>query len=151
MPARRHEMEHDRSDELLSRGCQGVSQDHFGSLIFQMVQDLRLGSHFWLRSHFSENLVNPLLSCREMSSGHQAARTSAPAWNHDVRTRWGLVRTNYLRHASDNVQRSTQSRANFPGRFLYSREGVNAQRCTYKNISRRCRRDFSTRRRAAIE
>ena len=36
---------------------QGVSQDHFGSLIFQMVQELRLGSHFWLRSHFSENLV----------------------------------------------------------------------------------------------
>ena len=36
---------------------QGVSQDHFGSLIFQMVQELRLGSQFWLRSHFSENLV----------------------------------------------------------------------------------------------
>ena len=40
------------------RAGQGVSQDHFGSLIHHMVLEITLGSHFRLRSHFSENSVN---------------------------------------------------------------------------------------------
>ena len=40
------------------RAGQGVSQDHFfGSLIHHMVLEITLGSHFRLRSHFSENSV----------------------------------------------------------------------------------------------
>ena len=37
--------------------CQGVSQDHFGSLIHHIVLEIRLGSHFRLRSHFSDLFV----------------------------------------------------------------------------------------------
>ena len=33
----------------------GVTQDHFGSLIHHMVLEITLGSHFRLRSHFSES------------------------------------------------------------------------------------------------
>ena len=40
------------------RAGQGVSQDHFGSLIHHMVLKITLGSHFRLRSHFSENSVD---------------------------------------------------------------------------------------------
>ena len=40
------------------RAGQGVSQDHFGSLIHHMVLEITLGSHFRLRSHFSENSVH---------------------------------------------------------------------------------------------
>ena len=39
------------------RAGQGVSQDHFGSLIHHMVLEITLGYHFRLRSHFSENSV----------------------------------------------------------------------------------------------
>ena len=39
------------------RAGQGVSQDHFGSLIHHMVLEITLGSHFMLRSHFSEDSV----------------------------------------------------------------------------------------------
>ena len=39
------------------RAGQGVSQDHFGSLIRHMVLEITIGSHFRLRSHFSENSV----------------------------------------------------------------------------------------------
>ena len=43
------------------RAGQGVSQDHFGSLIHHMVLlEITLGSHFRLRSHFSENSVDVL-------------------------------------------------------------------------------------------
>ena len=40
-----------------NRAGQGVSQDHFGYLIHHMVLEITLGSHFRLRSHFSENSV----------------------------------------------------------------------------------------------
>ena len=40
------------------RAGQGVSQDHFGSLIHHMVLEITLGSHFRLCSHFSENSVS---------------------------------------------------------------------------------------------
>ena len=43
------------------RAGQGVSQDHFGSLIHHMVLEITLGSHFRLRSHFSENSVTVFL------------------------------------------------------------------------------------------
>ena len=39
------------------RAGQGVLQDHFGSLIHHMVLKITLGSHFRLRSDFSENSV----------------------------------------------------------------------------------------------
>ena len=39
------------------RAGQGVSHDHFGSLIHHMVLEITLGYHFRLRSHFSENSV----------------------------------------------------------------------------------------------
>ena len=39
------------------RAGQGVSQDHFVSLIHHMVLEITLGSHFRLRSHISENSV----------------------------------------------------------------------------------------------
>ena len=34
--------------------------DHFGSLIHHMVLEITLGSHFRLRSHFSENSVKKM-------------------------------------------------------------------------------------------
>ena len=39
------------------RAGQGVSRDHFGSLVHHMVLEITLGYHFRLRSHFSENSV----------------------------------------------------------------------------------------------
>ena len=45
------------------RAGQGVSQDHFGSLIHHMVLEITLGSHLRLRSHFSENSVYTLFFC----------------------------------------------------------------------------------------
>ena len=47
------------------RASQGVSQDHSGSLIHRMVLEIKLGSHFRLRSHFFENSVyNGVLLCK---------------------------------------------------------------------------------------
>ena len=39
------------------RAGEGVSQDHFGSLIHHIVLEITLGSHFRLRSHFAENSI----------------------------------------------------------------------------------------------
>ena len=43
------------------RAGQGVSQDHFGSLIHHMVLEITLGSHFRLRSHFLKTQLLLLL------------------------------------------------------------------------------------------
>ena len=51
------------------RAGQGVSLDHFGSLIHHMVLEITLGSQFRLRSHFSEN--SPYMSIQgKMYSQH---------------------------------------------------------------------------------
>ena len=43
------------------RAGQGVSQDHFGSLIHHMVLEIKLGSHLRLRSHLSETMYESSL------------------------------------------------------------------------------------------
>ena len=50
------------------RAGQGVSRDHFGSLIHHMVLEITLGSHFRLRSHFSENSVQSIYQIRVVAS-----------------------------------------------------------------------------------
>ena len=64
------------------RAGQGVSQDHFGSLIHHMVLETKLGSHFRLRSHFSENSV--IVWCVSVVDTNSGNATCTQAFAPDI-------------------------------------------------------------------